>query len=106
MRRVLLALSRFGSRIGKLTVRLAERANPLGGVDRHCAMRAWLQTSVEVQAEAIGEGFEEAAARAAAQLTQRVRSALDSGTSDGGGGPVEVRSVSALRAVRRRPRGG
>jgi hypothetical protein len=79
-RRVLLALSRFGPRIRKVTVCLAEPANPLGGVDQLCRMRASLRDSDDIHAEALNGGIETAVARAAAQLAKRVDSALDAGT--------------------------
>lgn len=81
-RHVLLALSRFGPRVRRATVRLTEPVNPLGGVDQRCRIRAWLQDTDDLHAEAINGGFEEAVVRAAAQLANRVGSALD-----GDGGP-------------------
>lgn len=77
VRHVLLALSRFGPRVRRATIRLAEPANPLGGVDQRCSIRASLQDSDDQQAEAINGGFEDAVIRAAAQLATRVASALD-----------------------------
>lgn len=76
-RRVLLALSRFGPRIRKVRVSLAEPVNALGGVDQRCRMRAWIQGRDEIHAEAISGGFEVAVARAAAQLAKRIDFALD-----------------------------
>ena len=83
VRRVLLALSRFGPRVRRVTVRLAEPVNPLGGVDQRCRMRAWLRESDGIQAEAINGRMEAAVARAAAQLAKRVDFALDGGASGG-----------------------
>ncbi len=83
VRRVLLTLSRFGPRLRKVTVRLSEPLNPLGGVDQRCRMRAWLQQSDGIRAEAIDGGFEAAVARAARQLAKRVDLALDGGAGDG-----------------------
>jgi ribosome-associated translation inhibitor RaiA len=100
-RRVLLALSRFGPRVRKVTVCLAEPANLLGGVDQRCQMRAWLLESGDIRAEAINGGFEAAVARAAAQLAQRVDSALDGGASDGGNGSFGGGRRAALRPRRR-----
>jgi hypothetical protein len=94
VRRVLLALSRFGPRLSKVTVRLAEPPNPLGGVDQRCRMRAWLQGTDGIHAEAINGGFEAAVARAAAQLAKRVGFALDGDGHDGHG---------ARSTARRRP---
>jgi ribosome-associated translation inhibitor RaiA len=82
VRRVLLALSRFGPRLRRVTVRLAEPVNPLGGVDQRCRMRAWLPGSDGIHAEAINGRMEAAVARAAAQLAKRADSALLGGASD------------------------
>ena len=76
VRRVLLALSRFGQRVRRVTVRLGERPNPLGGVDQRCRVSAWLQGSDRVDAEAIDGTVESCVARAAAQLAQRVAAAV------------------------------
>jgi ribosome-associated translation inhibitor RaiA len=83
-RRVLLAISRFGPRVRKVTVCLAEPVNPLGGVDQRCRMRAFLQASDDIHSEAINGGFEAAVARAAVQLAKRVGSALDGGPPSAG----------------------
>jgi hypothetical protein len=112
VRSVLLALSRFGPRVRKVTVRLAEPENPLGGVDQRCRMRAWLHASDDIHAEAINGGFESAVARAAAQLAKRLDFALDGGASDGAdgshgaGGGVDRRPArrAALRQPLRRTR--
>ena len=84
-RQVLLALSRFGPWVLKVTVRLAAPPNPLGGVDQQCRIRARLQETPDIRAEAINGGFEAAVARAAAQLARRMDSALDGGPTDGAG---------------------
>ncbi len=78
-RRVLLALSRFG-RITKVTVRLAEQVNPLGGLDRRCRMRAWLQSGHGVRAEAISAPSDDAVGRAVTRLAERVALTLDTGS--------------------------
>ena len=100
VRSVLLALSRFGPRVRKVTVRLAQPANPLGGVDQRCRMRAWLEESV-IRSEAINGGIEAAVARAAAQLAKRVDAALDGGANDAADGPLGTRLRPALRPRRR-----
>ena len=106
VRRVLLALSRFGPRVSKVTVRLTEPANPLGGVDQRCRMRAWLQGSDDIHAEAINGGFEAAVTRAAAQLAKRLDFALDGGALDGAfAAPVGPRRRAA-RSRDRRSRSG
>jgi hypothetical protein len=98
-RRVLLALSRFGPRVRRATVHLAEPANPLGGVDQGCRIRAWLQDSDPVEAEAMNGGFEEAVGRAAAQLANRVGSVVD-----GNGHPVARPRPAGRRSRPLRPR--
>lgn len=83
-RRVLLALSRFAPRLEKVTVRLAEPENPLGGNDQRCRMRAWLVPSTNgIRAEAINGTVDAVVTRAAARLAKRVASVLD-----GHGGPI------------------
>ena len=105
VRRVLLALSRFGPRVRKVSVCLAEPANPLGGVDQQCRMRAWLEVSGDIQAEAINGGMEAAVARAAARLAKRVDSALDGRASDGAEAPPRLGSrVGRPPASRTAPR--
>ena len=83
VRRVLLALSRFGGDVRKVTVRLAKPANPLGGFDQRCRMRAWLQASDDIHVEAINGRMEAAVGRAAARLAKRVGWALDGTAGDG-----------------------
>lgn len=78
-RRVLLALSRFGPRVLRITVRLAEPVNALGGIDQRCRMRAWLTEGEGIQAEALNGGIEAVVTRAAAQIAKRVDSALIGG---------------------------
>ena len=84
VRRVLLAVSRFGPQVRKVKVCLAEPVNPLGGVDQQCRMRARLQEGDDIHAEAIDGGFESAVARAAAQLAQR----MDTATHRAGDGAI------------------
>lgn len=76
VRRVRLALSRFGRRITKVTVRVGEQANPLGGLDRRCRTRAWLQPGDGVRAETVGGPADEAVDRALIRLAERVAVAL------------------------------
>jgi hypothetical protein len=77
MRRVRLALSRFGRRITKVTVRLTEQVNPLGGLDRRCRTRAWLQSGDGVRAETVGGPIDEAVDRALRRLAERVDLAFE-----------------------------
>jgi hypothetical protein len=107
VRLVRLALSRFGRRVQKVSVRIvAEVANPLGGIDRQCRMRAWLQAAGDVRAEAINGRIETAVGRAAARLAMGVAWALDAdrgtrgarrgsviGDRVGGGAPVTLQGT-------------
>jgi hypothetical protein len=77
VRRVRLALSRFGGRVQRVTVRIAKPTNPLGGIDHRCRMRAWLQAAGDVRAEAINGKVEAAVGRAATRLATGVGWALD-----------------------------
>jgi hypothetical protein len=76
VRRVRLALSRFGRRITKVTVRVAGQVNPLGGLDRRCRARAWLQPGDGVRAETVGGPIDETVDRALVRLAERVDLAL------------------------------
>jgi hypothetical protein len=106
VRRVLLALSRFGPRVRKVSVRLAEPANPLGGVDQRCRMHAWMRQTDDIHAEAINGGFESAVTRAAAQLAKRMDFALDGGVSHEAGATPGLPGRLALGPRRARARGG
>jgi hypothetical protein len=86
VRRVHLALSRFGPRVQRVTVRIAKPTNPFGGIDHRCRMRAWLQAAEDVRAEAIN-GKVEAVGRAATRLAKGVGWALDGGPGTRGGRP-------------------
>jgi hypothetical protein len=101
VRRVLLALSRFGPRVLRITVCLTEPANPLGGVDQRCWMRAWLLECEGIHAEAINGGIEAAVARAAAQLAKRVEAALDGGARHRADAPPRAWRRPAPRPRRR-----
>ena len=96
VRRVRLALSRFGERVQRVTVRIAKPTNPLGGIDHRCRMRAWLQAAGDVRAEAINGKVEAAVGRAATRLATGVGWALD-------GDPV-TRSPRSARKLSRAPR--
>lgn len=100
-RRVLLALSRFGPRLARVTVSLEQPVNLLGTIDRGCRMRAWLSPGAEVRAEAIDGTIEAAVARAAAQLAERVAVALLEGRDHAG--LTRVRGGSATRTGWPRP---
>jgi hypothetical protein len=104
VRRVLLALSRFGPRLSKVAVRLAEPPNPLGGVDQRCRMRAWLDGTDGIHAEAINGGFEAAVARAAALLAARMDFALGA-DGPGGEGPRPAPERRPVPRSRRSPTG-
>jgi hypothetical protein len=78
--RLLLALGRFGGGVTRVTVRLSDVANPLGGFDTRCAMRAWLRPRGSVAVETVdGAG---AIDRAATRLAARVELALVDGEAD------------------------
>ena len=79
VRRVRLALSRFGERVQRVAVRIAKPTNPFGGIDHRCRMRAWLQAAGDVRAEAINGKVEAAVGRAATRLATGVGWALDGG---------------------------
>lgn len=81
VRRVLLALSRFGPHVHRVSVRVADLANPLGGLDRRCRMQAWLQTQPGngIRVEVINGRVEAAVGRAATRLAARVACILDGG---------------------------
>jgi hypothetical protein len=101
VRRVLLALSRFGPQVKSVTVSLTEPVNALGGVDQRCRMRAFLLKHDDIRAEAINGGFESAVARAVAQLASRVEVVLDGHGKHAA--PSGARRDSAF-GRRRRPR--
>ena len=87
-RRVLLALSRFGGHVRRVTVHLAEPTKPLGGVDQRCQMRAWLQASDDIHAEAINGGIEAAVARTAVGLGSRGPAAAPDDGAEGATAPA------------------
>jgi len=80
VRRVLLTLSRFGPRVHRVSVRVSELASPLGGMDRRCRMRAWLQAGDGIGVEVINGRIEAAVGRAATRLAARVACVLDGGS--------------------------
>ena len=96
VRRVHLALGRFGGRVQRVTVRIAKPTNPLGGIDHRCRMRAWLQAAGDVRAEAINGKVEAAVGRAATRLAKGVGWALDGGP---GISPLALRVRGRLRAT-------
>lgn len=113
VRRVRLALSRFGRRVQKVSVRVAAAANSLEGTDQRCQMRAWLQAAGDVRAEAINGRMDVAVGRAAARLATGIAWILDGThgtpvgsarvsieTRAGDGPPVTAQST---REPRRRP---
>lgn len=100
VRQVLLALSRFGGQVLRVTVSMTQPANPLGGVDQSCRMRAWLQAHDDVRSHALNGHIESAVGRAAARLAKRVTLVLD-GT--GRNGLLVSPPVVTRRNRRRRP---
>ena len=100
--RVLLALSRFGPRLAKVTVRLAQPPNLLGGIDQRCRMQAWLLPGEGIHAEAIDGTIETAVARAADRLAKRVAGALLEGRPRDSVAAVLPGSARVERTSRRR----
>jgi hypothetical protein len=84
MRRVLLALCRFGPQVPRVSVRLAELVSPLGKLGRRCRMRASLQGHDGIEVEVINGQIDAAVSRAARRLASRVAVALDSDISAAG----------------------
>jgi len=76
-RRVLLAMSRFGSQVRRVTVSLAELSNPLGGFDQECRLHARLASKAGVGTQVINGRIDEAVRRAVERLVRRVAYALD-----------------------------
>lgn len=106
-RRLRLALSRFGRGVERVTVRLSDVANPLGGVDTRCRMRAWLRLSGSVAVQTLDGST--AIDRAAARLAARVEWTLVNGRTELGTSRIPVAFPShglatSLRPARRRRR--
>ena len=99
VRRVQLALSRFGRRVQTVRVRVAKTANPLGGTDQCCEIRAWLYPAGDVRAQAINGRTDFAVGRAAARLATDVAWVLD-----GSHGTRGVSSPSDIENRAGRPR--
>jgi hypothetical protein len=81
IRRLRLTLSRFGLRIERVTVRLSTVANPLGGVDRCCRMKAQLRFQDSIAVETING--QAGVDRAITRLGERVERALLNGNVGG-----------------------
>jgi len=79
-RRLLLAMSRFGREVRGVSAHLSESANPLGGVDQQCQVRARLESGRELTADAISGQIGTAVARSATRLALLVTAALDGGS--------------------------
>ena len=78
--RLLYALSRYGAGIERVAVRLSDVANPLGGVDQRCRMRAWLTGKKNVRVETMDGPL--AIDRAVGRLAERVGWALVDGRAE------------------------
>ena len=96
-RRLLYALSRFGAGVERVVVRLSDATNPLGGVDRHCQMRAWLRRHDSVRVETLDGPL--AIERAVERLAERVDWVLVNGHAE-----TDLRLTS--RALRPKPEEG
>jgi hypothetical protein len=79
-RSLLFALSRFGTRVQSVAVRLSDVANPLGGVETLCQMEARLRSRGSVRVQVLDGG--DALNRAAIRLSERVARLLVDGSSD------------------------
>jgi hypothetical protein len=79
-RSLLFALSRFGTRVQSVRVRLSQVANPLGGVETCCRMDARLRSWGVVRVEVL-DG-KTALYRATARLSEHVRRALLDGSDE------------------------
>ena len=79
-RSLLFALSRFGTRVQSVHVRLSEVANPLGGVETCCRMDARLGSCGVVRVQVL-DG-KTALYRATARLSEHVRRALLDGSDE------------------------
>ena len=96
--RLIYSLSRFGEGVERVVVRLAERSNALGGVDRRCQMRAWLKHRKSVGVVTLdGPG---AIDRAVDRLAIRVEWALVNGRAETPLGPMLARRTSTGRPAR------
>jgi hypothetical protein len=75
-RSLLYALSRFGPGVERVSVHLSDVANPMGGVDRRCRMRAYLRRHQSIRVETMDgpQGID----RAVTRLAERVEWALAS----------------------------
>jgi ribosome-associated translation inhibitor RaiA len=76
-RRLHFALGRFGDRIRRAAVRLADLNGPRGGEDQHCRIEVSLVPSGSIMAEATDAEIELAVSRAAERVTRRIRDARD-----------------------------
>jgi hypothetical protein len=106
-RRLLCALSRFGPGVERVTVRLSDVANPMGGVDRRCRMRAYLRRQESIRVETMDGP--QAIDRAASRLAERVEWALASGRAEDDArlmqeGAPSIAQVRSRPAARRGPR--
>jgi hypothetical protein len=105
-RRLLYALSRFGPGVERVTVRLSDVVNPLGGVDRRCRMRAYLRRQESIRVETLDgpQGID----RAVSRLAERVEQALASGRAEDDvrllqAGALAIAEGGAGAGRRRRP---
>ncbi len=76
-RRLVYALTRFGSSVERVAVQLADEENPLGGLDTRCRMRARLRNGEIVAVETL-DGWA-AVDRASDRLVARIELALGDG---------------------------
>ena len=76
-RRLRFVLSRFGDRIGRVTVYLADLNGPRGGIDKRCRIVVRLLRSGQVFVEDTDSDLEAVVDRAADRVAQSVRRQLE-----------------------------
>ena len=75
-RRLRFALSRFGPRIRRVRLGLADMNGPKGGIDVQCSLEAMLERGGTIVAEVSDAEIEAAVSRAAERLARRVDDAV------------------------------
>ena len=76
-RRLMFALSRFGSRVSKVSVTLADNNGPKGGIDKSCQIVIRLHGVGEVIAEVVDSEWSIAVDRAMNRIGHNVSRALE-----------------------------
>lgn len=76
-RRLQFALSRFGTRIGQVTVRLSSLTGLKGGIDNHCRIEVLVLPSGQAVVERTDADFETVVDRAMGRIGQSVSQILE-----------------------------